>query len=111
MQLIFLLLCLFAIACVFYGISAGVQIIQRCATWLTGSDRAPSANASRAEQAQQTTSSISAPSRTQRCLQELQGLYRLYQDGALSQHEFEQLKQYLLSTIAPSVAQATPKNP
>ncbi len=89
MQFIFLLLSLFAIGCVLYGISAGVQTITRGATRLAGGHCAK-AETPRA-----------APSSAQSCLHELQELHRLYQGGALSREEFDQFKQYILSTIAP----------
>lgn len=37
MQIIIILLCLFVIGCVLYGIASGVQIIQRCFSLLANS--------------------------------------------------------------------------
>lgn len=57
MQLIFLLLALFAISCVLYGISAGVQSIQRGLSWLA---RRVNGDASRATNAPTSTAPSAA---------------------------------------------------
>ena len=101
-QLFLLSLLAFAIICTMYGISAGVQRIQHgCARLLGGfKPAAPMHTVARSAPAQQGCPAADAqPSPAQRCLEDLKNLYGLHQTGALSQEEFERLKQYLLSTI------------
>ena len=100
-QFILFSLALFAIACVFYGISAGVQAIRLGFYQLAGIGHKSKANLPGAQVQQQTPPSDQQPatSSAQRCLDGLKELHGLHQTGALSQEEFEQLKQYLLSTI------------
>ena len=126
MQLILLLLGLFAIGCVLYGISAGVQIIVRGFVHLARSarDSMPSerplatplspataivtnAPASRCETSQPETGA-SKPvnaSPIQRSIDELRDIFALYQQGALTQSEFENMKQCLLTGIKQAVPQ------
>ena len=99
-QFILFLLALFAIGCVLYGISAGVQIIGLGVSRLARLGHKSKASADSTQSQQQITPS--APpvlSSAQRCLDGLKELHGLHQMGAVSQEEFEQLKRYLLSTI------------
>ena len=90
-QFALFLIALFLIVCVLYGISAGVQTIAHSAARLT-KGQTPQKAAPRA---------APALSPAQRCLGQLRELHGLYQNGALSQEEYEQFKRYLLSSIAP----------
>ena len=124
MKIIFLLLALFFIGCVLYGISAGVQNIVRGFTRLTEGARnsaspeepspislptamAKTANDSALEKQNKKpcVSEIDA-SPIQRSINELREIFALYQQGALTQEEFESLKQRLLN----SVNTAAPQN-
>lgn len=120
-KFILLLLSLFAIGCVFYGISAGVQIIQRGFSWLAesarddASDKRPlitplppsTVNIADARTARQEDSmpepTVNTPlteaSAMQRSIDELRDIFALYQQGALTQAEFESMKQCLLTCI------------
>jgi hypothetical protein len=120
-QFILFLLSLFAIGCVLYGIAAGVQIIQRGFAWLAESARdgasdkkpliaplppstakAANAPASQREATQSETKAGAQPSEAspiQRGIDELRDIFALYQQGALTQAEFESMKQYLLACI------------
>lgn len=112
MQFILFLLGIFAIGCVLYGISAGVQIIQRGFTRLANTAHAPEANAPKQRlQTPPPPSEQPKPSPAQRCLDELNELHRLYQNGALTREEFEQFKQHLLSPIAPPTTRNSQENP
>lgn len=95
MQLIFFLLVLFAIGCVMYGVSAGVQTVERgvkrviqgmrpCTT--TDSDLMP-------------PSSHNETPSARRGIDELQKAFTLYQTGALTQEEFDGLKSQILARI------------
>lgn len=117
MQIVFLLLALFAIGCVLYGISAGVQTIVRGFARLTEGRRnnapptepssvsLPTATAKTADdsvpekQNQKPLANKSGASPIQRSIDELRDIFALYQQGALTQAEFESMKQYLLSNI------------
>ena len=113
MQLIFLLLALFAISCVLYGISAGVQSIQRGLSWLahgvngdaSRATNAPTSTAPSAAAAQERCQQplIAQPSDTsiQRSIAELRDIFALHQQGALTRAEFERMKQCLLVSIKP----------
>ena len=122
MQIIFLLLALFAIGCVLYGISAGVQIIVRGFARLTEGARnnapptepspvsLPSATAKTANepaapgpQDQKPWTSAPGASPIQRSIDELRDIFALYQQGALTQDEFESMKRCLLSNIKADV--------
>ena len=120
-KFILLLLSLFAIGCVFYGISAGVQIIQRGFSWLAesarddASDKRPlitplppsTVNIADALTARQEDSmpepTVNTPlteaSAMQRSIDELRDIFALYQQGELTQAEFESMKQFLLTCI------------
>ncbi|MFO1181826.1 SHOCT domain-containing protein [Ottowia sp.] len=120
MQLIFILLVLFAIGCVLYGISAGVQVFVRGFAHLTRSARdhstderplaSPLAPATAktadeptlrrgAPQSETGASKTTEASPVQRSIDELREIFSLYQQGALTQTEFENIKQALLTTI------------
>lgn len=112
MQFILFLLGIFAIGCVLYGISAGVQIIQRGFSRLANTAHAPEANASKPRlPTSPPPSEQPAPSSAQRCLDELNELHRLYQNGALTREEFEQFKRHLLSPITPPTTRSNQENP
>ena len=120
MKIIFPLLALFAIGCVLYGISAGVQAIgrglSRLADAASGDDASatppPTTRQLRAE-AKAASASAAAPpqpaepsqpgapdaSPMQSSIAELRDIFALYQQGALTQEEFERIKQCLLSQI------------
>ena len=128
-QFILFLLGLFAIGCVLYGISAGVQMIQRGIAWLAESAREESppkkpritplppatgktadAPAARKETAAPAETQAHAPAQTQaspmqRSIGELRDIFALYQQGALTQEEFEGMKQSLLTGIKATAAQ------
>lgn len=97
MQFIFFLLGLFAIGCVLYGISAGVQIIQRGFSWLASSTDNSTAPFTEATNIPSMTKPLS-------CVDELQTLFLLYQNCALTCHEYEQCKNHVISRIAPADA-------
>ena len=88
-QFILFLLGLFAIGCVLYGISAGVQVIQHGISRLTegANDSAPAAPSSPNSQSPVTVKATEASSPL---------LFTLYQQGALTQEEFDGMKQCLL---------------
>lgn len=92
MRILFPLMALFFMGCVFYGISAGVQAITRKAARLVGGR----------ELGQPEIPPNVAP--LHGYLDELQRLHELYQRGALSQEEFHQFKQHLLSANRTSAA-------
>ena len=116
---ILFLLGLFAIGCVLYGISAGVQIIQRGFSYLAASARggaldkrplvsplppsteettdAPVAQREASQPKGGTPPAEASP--TQRSIDELRGIFALYQQGALTPVEFEGIKQALLTAI------------
>lgn len=119
-QLTLFLLGLFAIGCVLYGISAGVWIIQRGFAYLAASARDGASNkkplpTSLPSSAGETTVAnsmqhIARPqinasmphveaSPLQRSIGELRDIFVLYQQGGLTQAEFESMKQYLLEHI------------
>ena len=119
-QFVLFLLGLFAIGCVLYGISAGVQMIQRGIAWLAESGRddasdkrplvtplpAATGKVTNASTARQETPSpqtkANAPaedSPMQRNIDALRALFALYRQGALTQVEFEGMKRSLLATI------------
>lgn len=110
-QFILFLLGLFAIGCVLYGIAAGVQIIQRGFSWLAKSGRSESAAHGEPTPAALPTTAPPAPpnstpqpsapeaSPLHRSIDELRALFALYQQGALTQAEFEGIKRSLLTNI------------
>lgn len=128
-QFILFLLGLFAIGCVLYGISSGVQMIQRGFAYLAESAReesppkkpritplppatgkAADAPAARKETAAPAETQAHAPAQTQaspmqRSIGELRDIFALYQQGALTQEEFEGMKQCLLTGIKATATQ------
>ena len=128
-QFILFLLGLFAIGCVLYGISSGVQMIQRGFAYLAESAREESppkkpritplppatgktvdAPAARKETAAPAETQAHAPAQTQaspmqRSIGELRDIFALYQQGALTQEEFEGMKQSLLTGIKATATQ------
>lgn len=120
-QFILFVLGLFAIGCVLYGISAGVQIIQRGFAYLAESARdgasdkrplvtslppdaskpadmpAAQREAVQPEARANTTPAEASP--MQRSIGELRDIFALYQQGALTEAEFENMKQCLLACI------------
>lgn len=118
-QFILFLLGLFAIGCVLYGISAGVQIIQRGFAYLTegarddasdnkrplttplppGTAKPADAPAAQPQAFRPASTPPAEASPMQRSIDELRDIFALYQQGALTQAEFEGMKQYLLTFI------------
>lgn len=121
-QLILFLLTLFIISCVFYGISAGVQVIQRGFTaYLTKRtcddtpDTTPlvtplpqrtnkaaavptTSREDAAGSAARTSTTATDTSPSGQCsVDELERIFALYQQGALTRGEFESMKQCLLT--------------
>lgn len=96
MKLIFLLIFLFVVACVFYGIYAGVSVIGRGAAHMGGHRHRPTDT--KAPQIQSLPANTAAPPAPSRdYVAELQALFALHQSGALSLDEFARLKQRLLA--------------
>jgi hypothetical protein len=106
MKFILMLLGLFIIACLFYGIAAGVQTMARSATRLTGGRTQPAVH-------KRNGKSAPAPSTSalQRGIRDLQELHQLYKSEVLSAEEFDQLKHILLSTITSPTAHTAEENP
>ena len=122
-QLILFLLGLFTIGCVLYGIAAGVRLIQCGLAYLTKSERkqtpskkscvtplspamektsGPSTAQTEvlAPAGMQTEASTNAGvSPIQHSIGELRDIFSLYQQGALTQDEFESMKQCLLNGV------------
>lgn len=109
-QFILFLLGLFTIGCVLYGIAAGVRIIQRGFSWLVESARSESAAHAEPTPAAPPMAAPAQPSQTpspearetsplHRSIGELRALFALYQQGALTQTEFEGVKRSLLANI------------
>lgn len=104
MQFILFLLSLFAIGCVLYGISAGVQIVQRGFNALASNGSGSGSGGTNAKEPQPPAATLTsnvpdAATLPQRCINELQALFDLYQSGALTQQEFEQCKWYVLHSM------------
>lgn len=102
MQFILFLLSLFAIGCVLYGISAGVQVVQRGFNALASNGSGSSGNSTKEPQppaATLTNKATDAATLPQRCINELRALFDLYQSGALTQQEFEKCKWHVLHSM------------
>ncbi len=101
MKFIFLLIVLFVLVCVFYGIYAGVSAIGRIGARIGDQEQ---------EQESMPYSLPNGadipPKISQDYVTELQALFALHQSGALTAQEFEILKQRLLN----SLNTATPQN-
>lgn len=130
-QFILVLLGLYAIGCMFYGISTGVQIIQRGFSWLAKSahndthNGAPDKTPSVPPLPQHTSKTAAAPtepqaaaqptaqanttaadaSPMQHVIEELREIFALYQQEALTREEFDAMKQRLLSSIKTAAPQ------
>lgn len=105
MQLILFLVGLFAIGCALYGLSAGVQAVQRGLAWFAGvgdGDGVPSpVNPVPVTPPEVLTipvkvSTLKVP-QLQCVIDELRELFALRQQGALTQEEFEAMKRSLLA--------------
>lgn len=129
MQAILFLLGLFAIGCVLFGISAGVQLIRhgvsglwtgaraarhpRPSTPMGGAAAPASPSAVPAPVAQSDRAPIPpsspplAPSPVQHGIAELRALFALYQQGALTLAEFQGLKCAVLAGMAEADIQTT----
>lgn len=109
MKIILFLLALFAIGCVLYGISAGVQAIGRGLSQLTDAasdDDTPTAPQSAgAPRHQPAQASATGAVPIQSSITELRDIFALYQQGALTQEEFEAMKQRLLNSINTAASQ------
>lgn len=120
-QFILFLLGLFSIGCVLYGISAGVQVIQRGFACLTKDTHdgtsnkrplvtplppitaktgdAPAAQQESTRPGEKASSPPAEASPIQRSIGELRGIFALYQQGGLTEAEFESLKHCLLDRL------------
>lgn len=104
MQIIIILLCLFVIGCVLYGIASGVQIIQRCFSLLANSRNDDKASTAKSASVILTTAepdNAKKPdpevSLLHQSIRELRELFALFQLGALTQEEFQSIKRRLLA--------------
>ena len=99
MQFILFLLLLFTIGCVLYGISAGVQGIQRGAARLAQYSDPKNKNTQKEpnHEARAETKKLNS---TQRCLSILEELRELHQQGGLSQEDFNNLQKHLISSFS-----------
>ena len=97
-QLIAFVIVVFTIACIFYGIAAGVQTIGRGAAHLTGGGHQRPLKSDKSSSAILPSAVGLTPA--QRCVGELQKIYALRQSGGLSQTEFEELKCILLDDLS-----------
>lgn len=109
MQIIIFLLCLFLIISALCGIASGVQMIQRGFSRLANSrkDKAPTAKPASVTlpTAEPDNAKEPAPevSSLQHDIAELRELFALFQQGALTQEEFESMKRRVLAaTQSPS---------
>ena len=106
MQMIMLLLGLFVIGCMLYGITAGVQVVQRGLSRLANSRHNGDVPAARPAPVTLPTAEPdnakeppSEKSPFQRNIGELREIFALYQQGGLTQEEFQDLKHHLLTAI------------
>ncbi len=109
MKIILFLLALFAIGCVLYGISAGVQAIGRGLSQLA--DAASDDETPTAPRRQPAQASATGAAPLQSSIAELREIFALYQQGALTQEEFERMKQCLLSQIKADTQPPTLQKP
>lgn len=105
MQVIMLLLGLFVIGCMLYGITAGVLVVKRGLSWLANgrhnedlTEIRPSVTLTTAllDNAKEPPAEASL---FQRNMLELREAFVLYQEGALTKEEFQDLKHHLLTFI------------
>lgn len=104
MQFILLLLLVFTIGCVLYGISAGVQAIRRSTVWLTAQNNRngdPTDNATPVQLTRAPLNKVQASNSlgSQSSIDELKTLFDLHQQGALTTEEFKDMKQHLLRSL------------
>lgn len=92
MKLIFLLIVLFVLGCLLYGIYAGVSAIGRIGARIGDQEHEPMP-------CPLPNGAETPPKASQNYVAELQALFALHQSGALTAEEFEILKQRLLSKI------------
>ena len=90
MQLIFLLVVLFVLGCLLYGIYAGVSAIGRIGAHMSDQEHEPMPRPL-------PNNAEVPPKNSRNYVAELQALFALHQSGALTAEEFELLKQRLLS--------------
>ena len=112
MQVILLLLSLFTVGCLLYGISAGVQVVQRgfnaFASNDSGDDVKKPQSPPNPPVAPLTIKSPDAAPVSWRYINELQTLFELHQSGALTQQEFEQCKWHVLHSMTDGRAKQGP---
>lgn len=99
MKFIFLLIVLFVLACIFYGIYAGVSAIGRGAARMGRHQRHCTEPNAPPRPLPANTAIQTEPHRDY--VDKLQALFALHQNGALTVDEFERLKLHLLFTITP----------
>ena len=95
MKLVFLLIAFFVLACLFYGIFAGVSAIGWGVSRIGGSQHQSSEFTIQPKSA----NTAMPPGPHRNYLAELQNLFVLHQSGALTVGEFEQLKQRFLAEM------------
>lgn len=91
---VFFMVVMFSISCVFYGISAGVQGIQRGWNYLVTYNNNKKEDALLGQAETESSATLLFP------IDELKKLFDLYQTGALTRTEYEQCKRYLLTQIS-----------
>lgn len=84
------------IACIFYGIYAGVRTIVRSAAKLA---EVSSEKKSSVEVQSKALENHCSPSPLKSCVDELQTIFELHQSGALTKEEFSQIKKIILSSV------------
>lgn len=99
MQFILFLLLVFTIGCVMYGISAGVQGIQRGASGLAQHCDQKNKNP-KIKSITETRTEMEKQNLTQCCLNILEQLRELHQQGGLSQEDFNDLHKLLISSFS-----------
>ncbi len=95
MKMVFLLIFLFVLACMIYGIYAGVSAIGRGIARMGGQQHHSTEPTSRTLSGNTTMT----PGPDRDYVAELQALFALRQSGALTADEFAQLKQHLLTEM------------
>ncbi|WP_176322247.1 SHOCT domain-containing protein [Burkholderia vietnamiensis] len=95
------LLVIFLIFCIITGANTGAKSIKRGATHIRSRLRDKDVTAMR--DADECESDVTDDAKVhgwnQRCINDLKGSFALYQSGALSKDEFEQVKRQLLSKM------------
>jgi hypothetical protein len=107
------LLGLFLIGCILYGIASGIQIIQRGFLWLTKGKSDDNLSTAKSISVVLPTAELENPRDTcpesltlEHNIAKLRELFVLFQQGAITQEEFQNMKQRLLST-----EQSPPQSP